>query len=141
VPDQPRSNGHADLDADELDDDEPLEADEAAAAMAAALEDTDETLDERVGSVMEDLGGVEQIREGGEAAFHADGLPFAVLADNVLEVHLDGPVARAALRTSDTTASSRGGGWIAFRPTTIDRFALDRAEAWVRSAHRRVAGG
>jgi hypothetical protein len=141
VPDQSRSNGHADLDVDDLDDDAPLEADEAAAAMAAALEDTDETLDERVGSVMEDLDDVDQVREGEVAVFRAGGLPFAVLADDVLEVCLEPPVARAALRTSDTTASPRGDGWIAFRPATTDRFALDRAEAWVRSAHRRATGG
>jgi hypothetical protein len=49
-------------------------------------------------------------------------------------------VASAALRTADTRPSPRGAGWIAFTPRSVDRFALDRAEAWVRLAHRRAAG-
>jgi hypothetical protein len=51
-------------------------------------------------------------------------------------VHLAPMVAKAALRTPDVIVSSRGPGWLAFTPSTIDRFALDRAEAWLRSAHR-----
>ncbi len=60
--------------------------------------------------------------------------------EDVLEVSLDPVVASAALKTADTMQSTRGAGWVAFTPEAIDRFALDRAEAWVRSAHRRAAG-
>jgi hypothetical protein len=139
--DVPRSNGHAELDVDELDDDAPLDADEAAAAMATALETTDETLDERVVAVVDELGDVGRVREGSAAVFRVGGVPFAVLAGAVLEVRLEAPVARAALRTADTTVSPRGDGWIAFAPATTDRFALDRAEAWIRSAHRLATAG
>jgi hypothetical protein len=91
--------------------------------------------------VVEELDGVERRREGESVTYLAGGRPFAVLMADVLEVALDPVVAKAALRTSNTLASPRGAGWIAFTPEAIDRFALDRAEAWVRSAHRRVAGG
>jgi len=66
---------------------------------------------------------------------------FAVLMPDLLEVALDPAIAAAALRTPGTLVSSRGKGWIAFTPDGIDRFALDRADAWVRLAHRRASGG
>jgi hypothetical protein len=91
--------------------------------------------------VIEELEGVERKRDGESITYAVGGTAFAVLMQDVLEVSLDPAVARAALRTADTLSSSRGGGWIAFTPETIDRFALDRAEAWVRSAHRRITGG
>ncbi len=138
-------NGQFDPDAvdeaDGLDDDAPLDpSEESAAAMEAAAEG-DESLDERVEAVVEDLEGVERVRDGESVTYLAGGRPFAVLLPDVLEVSLDQPVAKAALRTANTLASPRGGGWIAFTPENADRFALDRAEAWVRSAHRRARAG
>jgi hypothetical protein len=128
-------------DDDGLDDDDPLDPAEAAAADAEALEEGDESLDERVESVIEELQGVERVRDRGSVIYRFRGKPFAVLLDDGLEVVLDPVVAKAALRTASTLPSPRGPGWIAFTPRAIDRFALDRAEAWVRSAHRRAAGG
>jgi antitoxin (DNA-binding transcriptional repressor) of toxin-antitoxin stability system len=134
-------NGRFDPDEDEEpDDDAPLDAAEAAAADAEALQETDESLDERVEAVVEDLDGVERVRDGESVTYRLRGRPFAVLLPDALEVALDPAVAKAALRTANTLASLRGRGWIAFTPGTIDRFALDRAEAWIRSAHR-LAGG
>jgi antitoxin (DNA-binding transcriptional repressor) of toxin-antitoxin stability system len=134
-------NGHFDpSDDDELDDDAPLDAAEEVAAAAEALAEADETLDERVESVVEDLDGVERVRDGESVTYLVAGRPFAVLMQDLLEVALDPAVAKAALRTANTLASTRGAGWIAFTPEAIDRFALDRAEAWLRSAHGRVAG-
>lgn len=123
-----------------LDDDAPLDAEEAAAGTAAAGEAADESLDERVGSVLDELDGVTRRREGDAALFAQDGRVFAVVGADMLEVALDPVIARAALKTPDTRPSSRGTGWIAFTPGTTDRFALDRAEAWVRLAHRRAGG-
>jgi len=135
-------NGHFDpADDDQLDDDGPLDAAEAAAADAEALAEADESLDERVEAVVEDLEGVERVRDGESVTYRLSGRAFAVLLGEVLEVALDPLVAKAALRTANTLPSPRGKGWIAFTPDAIDRFALDRADAWVRSAHRRVAGG
>jgi hypothetical protein len=138
-------NGHFDPasadEADGLDDDAPLDPSEESAAALAAAAETNETLDERVEAVVEDLDGVERVRDGDSVRYVAGGRPFAVLLADVLEVSLDAAVARAALRTADTLASPRGPGWIAFSPGSVDRFALDRADAWVRSAHRRARGG
>ncbi len=141
----PSGNGHFDPSAadetDDVDDDAPLDPSEAAAAALEAGADADETLDERVGAVVDELDAVERVRDGESVAYLTGGRPFAVLVPDALEVSLDPAVAKAALRTADTLTSPRGAGWIAFTPIAVDRFALDRAEAWVRSAHRRATGG
>jgi len=129
-----------DVDDDDDGADEPLTEAEEAAGAIEALESTDESLDERVEAVIADLDGVDRTRDGESITYLVGGVPFAVLMQDVLEVALDPAVARAALKTGDTLTSSRGGGWIAFTPEAIDRFALDRAEAWVRSAYRRAGG-
>jgi hypothetical protein len=118
---------------------EPLDASEAAAGAAAAGDEVDETLDERVEAVIDDLGGVERTRDGQARRYAVGGRAFATLSGDRLEAALDAAVAKAALRTPDTAASPVGAGWIAFTPTTVDRYALDRAEAWVRLAHRRAS--
>jgi hypothetical protein len=134
-------NGHFDpADDDGLDDDSPLDAAEEAAATAEALAAADESLDERVEGVVEVLDGVVRRREGERVTYLARGVAFAVLAPDALEVALDAAVARAALKTPGASPSRRGPGWIMFTPKAVDRFALDRAEAWLRSAYRRVAG-
>jgi hypothetical protein len=125
-------------DEDAADDDPPMSPAEEAAGALEALEATDETLDERVEAVIEDLDGVERTRDGESVRYSVGGSLFAVLMQDLLEVALDPAVAGAALKTGSVIPSSRGGGWIAFTPESIDRFALDRAEAWVRSAYRRV---
>ena len=129
------------LEEDELDDDAPLDEAEAADAAAVAGEDTDESLDERIGSVIAGLSDVTRTREGEVERLAVGDRVFAVMGADLLEVALDSPVATAALKTPDTRPSPRGAGWIAFTPAITDRFALDRAEAWVRLAHRRAGGG
>jgi hypothetical protein len=121
------------------DDDSPLDDAEAAAAAALADAAVDESLDERVEAVIADLGAADRRRAADGVAYAVNGRVFAVLGEDRLEVALDALVAKAALRTPDTSASPRGPGWIVFSPAVIDRFALDRADAWVRSAHRRAA--
>jgi hypothetical protein len=66
---------------------------------------------------------------------------FAAHAAEVAEFRLDPLVASAALRTPDTSPSGRGPDWIAFAPGVLDDHAVDRAEAWFLSAHRRAAKG
>lgn len=135
-------NGHFDPDDDDvLDDDSPLDAAEEAAAAAEALAEADESLDERVEGVVELLDGVERRREGQSVTYLVGGTAFAVLAPEALEVGLDTAVAKAALKTPGASTSRRGTGWIVFTPKVVDRFALDRAEAWLRSAYRRAVEG
>ena len=130
-----------DRDDPELDiEDQPLDATEEVAGLEAAAEDADESLDERVGNVIDELGEVIRTREGEVERLAVGGRVFAVVGADLLEVALDPPVATAALKTPDTRPSPRGAGWIAFTPATTDRFALDRAEAWVRLAYRRAGG-
>jgi hypothetical protein len=119
-------------------DSEPLDPDEAAAGAAVASDAVDESLDERVEAVVGELVGVDRRRGGPAVEFAANGTLFAVLASEGLEAALDATVLKAALRTPDTAPSSRGAGWITFAPATVDRYALDRAEAWVRFAYRRA---
>ena len=119
---------------------EPLDPAEDAAGAAAAGDPVDETLPERVEALVDELGGIEQTRGGDSLRLAVAGRVFATLEGARLETALDAAVAKAALRTPDTAASSRGAGWIAFTPRVVDRYALDRAEAWIRFAHRRASG-
>ncbi len=125
--------------ADPLDDDAPLDPDEAAAGDAAADEGLDESLDERLEAVLEELDPVARRRDGEVVLLSAGARVFAVIGADLLEVALEPSIAAAALRTADTRPSLRGAGWIAFTPRNVDRFALDRAEAWVRLAHGRAS--
>jgi len=133
-------DGVDDVEGDGLDDDAPLDEAEAADAAAVAGADTDESLDERVGTVLDGLDDVTRTPEGEVERLAVGGRVFAVLGPDLLEVGLDAAIARAALATPDTRPSTRGAGWIVFTPATTDRFALDRAEAWVRLAYRRAGG-
>jgi hypothetical protein len=139
------TDGGEELDTDggeELDDieDAPLEEAEAAEGAALAGGVVDESLDERVGAVVDELGGVSRTRDGDVDRLAVGGRVFAVIGLDLLEVALDPAIAKAALATSDTRPSPRGTGWVAFTPAVTDRFALDRAEAWVRLAFRRAGG-
>jgi hypothetical protein len=65
---------------------------------------------------------------------------FAVVSadGNSAEFALDPAVADAAARTPDVTISERGSGWVRFAPVDLDDHAVDRATAWLASAHRRL---
>jgi hypothetical protein len=67
------------------------------------------------------------------------GRPFALVSEAALEVRLEPFVAQAALRTPDTTPSDRGPDWVRFSPRALDRFAADRATAWIEHAWRHAA--
>ncbi len=121
--------------------DEPLAEAEAMAGAAVGGEATGETLQARIAAVLADLGDVTTEQDGEPRVLAVAGHPFLVIAEDRLEVELDPAVARAALATPGTRPSARRAGWVAFSPEVPDRFALDRAEAWIRLAHRRAAGG
>ena len=123
---------------DDIDDAAPLDPAEAAAAAAILETDTDESLDERIGTLVEELDDIRLNRDGDLDRLSVGGRVFALVGPDLLEVALDPAIARAALATPDTRPSPRGAGWVAFTPAVTDRFALDRAEAWVRLAHKRA---
>jgi hypothetical protein len=109
---------------------------------AEALEatPTDLTLADVLGAAAEEAGGVIGNADGAATTFAAGSPPavFAALSGDRAEFRLDPLVARAALRTPGTSASSRGQDWVAFAPGILDAGAVDRAEAWFMSAHRRA---
>jgi len=89
----------------------------------------------------EGLGEVRRTEEAGALTWSVGGTAFATLAGDRAEFRLDPRVALAALRTPDTEPSPRGPDWVAFGPAVLDDGAVDRAEAWFLSAHRRASRG
>jgi len=61
---------------------------------------------------------------------------IATVEGAAAEFRLDPSVAGAALRTPDTRPSSTSSERIAFAPAVLDRYAVDRAIAWLGSAAR-----
>jgi hypothetical protein len=68
---------------------------------------------------------------GGSIDYEVGDLVVARVGPAGAEFRLGSEVAAAALNTPDTYASGRGADWVVFRPRTVDRFARDRAEAWI----------
>jgi hypothetical protein len=65
---------------------------------------------------------------------------FAILEGVSVELRLDVPIATAAMKTPDTTASTRGPEWVRFAPATLDGHAVDRLTAWFALGYRRAGG-
>jgi hypothetical protein len=101
----------------------------------------DLTLLDVLTSAAEGLPGIESEGTGVTLRWSAGGRAFAALDGERAEFRLDPLVARAALRTPDTTVSPRGAEWVTFEPAVLDDGAVDRAEAWFLSAHRLALKG
>ena len=105
----------------------------------------DADLADVLASAADGLAGVAAREETGTTTWRAVGtsgaeaVPFATLTGRRAEFRLDPVVARAALRTADTTPSPRGPEWVTFEPGELDDAAIDRAEAWFLSAHRHAS--
>ena len=100
---------------------------------------SDLTLGEVLAEAAEGFGGVNTDTVHGLTTWAAGPAVFATHAGDRAEFRLDPVVAAAALRTPDTALSPRGSDWITFAPPILDDHAVDRAEAWFLSAHRRAA--
>lgn len=100
----------------------------------------DLTMAEVLTSAAEDLVGVSSLSapDADATTWSFGPTPFAVLTGELAEFRLDPLVVAAALRTPDTAPSPRGNDWVAFAPAVLDDAAIDRAEAWFLSAHRRL---
>lgn len=94
------------------------------------------TLRDLAVDTIDGLDDVSTAPDGDRAVYARAGRAFAVVTEHELEVRLEPFVATAALRTPDTGASSRGPGWVRFAPPALDRFAADRAVAWIEHAWR-----
>jgi hypothetical protein len=98
----------------------------------------DRTLAALVAELAVDLPDARPATAGGRIEWTRGGATFAVLDGGALEVRLDPAIASAALRTPDTTLSSRGLPWVRFAPGELDGQAIDRATAWFGLAYRRA---
>ena len=78
--------------------------------------------------------------DGSTVEWSIAGVTFAAIKGDRAEFRLDPMVAKAALRTPDTAGSGRGADWVAFAPSELDQYAIDRATAWLASAWRRADG-
>ena len=76
------------------------------------------------------VAGATRKARGGTVDYAVDGAIVAGLGPAGVEFRLGPEVAAAALGTPDALPSARGRDWVAFRPRTLDRFALDRIAAW-----------
>jgi hypothetical protein len=101
--------------------------------------DSARSLAELVLAIVGQLPDVSRVDDDDGAVWRRAGRAFASLAGDALEVRLQAPVARAALRTPDTRESPRGEEWVRFAPSELHRFAADRAAAWLESAWRHAA--
>lgn len=63
---------------------------------------------------------------------------FAIFDGAAVELRLDIPIAMAAVRTPDTTVSTRGPDWVRFSPPKLDGHAVDRLTAWFALGYRRA---
>ncbi|HET9680473.1 MAG TPA: hypothetical protein VFP19_00425 [Candidatus Limnocylindrales bacterium] len=77
---------------------------------------------------------------GGGTEWSRGGRRFAVLEGDAVELRLDPAIAAAALRTPDTSPSTRGTPWVRFAPAELDGHAIDRVTAWFGLAYRRATG-
>ncbi len=110
-------------------------------ALPPGADATDLTLADVLAGAAEDLADVAATSADGTTTWRRGERPFATLTGSRAEFRLDPLVAGAALRTPDTAASPRGSDWVAFGPAIVDDGAVDRAEAWFLSAHRRAGAG
>ncbi len=92
-----------------------------------------------VDGVIDGLPGVERAPRDDALELRRGRRLFAIVRRDRIDVHLDAAVAAAARRTPDVEPSSEGAGWISFGPPVLDRYAVDRARAWIEAAHRRAA--
>ena len=102
------------------------------------------SLDDVLREAAADLDDVDATEDAaGSVSWSRAGRPFATLSGDgtAAEFALDPAIAAAAARTPDVALSERGPGWVRFRPAIADEHALDRAEAWLESAHRRAGQG
>jgi hypothetical protein len=107
-----------------LEPDEDIEAEETVSLPALVME------------ILAELAGTMRTDAAGESIWARGGKPFAALTAGALEVRLPAAVSRAAVRTPDATPSGRGPAWVRFDPPVVDRYAADRATAWIETAWR-----
>ena len=82
--------------------------------------------------------GTERADVDGGVTYTVGETAVVVVSGATAEFRLRADIAAAAARTPDAAPSQRGPDWVAFSPTTIDRFARDRVSAWFEFAVRQA---
>ena len=134
-----RNGDHdADLEALEF---EPLDPATELAAVQMAGEAVQTSLAEALDKLATADPSIERGPTSAGVEFRFRGRPFARLDGDTAAFRLRPEVVRAALRTAGTRPSPLGSDWIAFRPSSFDRYALDRATSWFELAARLAPEG
>jgi hypothetical protein len=129
--------GAFDEDQDELESaDAADDQDDDGDAAGEELGDLPESLEEALLDAASDMPGLTVRTTDDRHEFVAAGRVVATLGGAVAEFRLDPAVTAAALRTPGTRRSTAAPDRIAFQPSELDLYALDRAVAWLRSAAR-----
>ncbi|MFV2064408.1 MAG: hypothetical protein ACC726_13000 [Chloroflexota bacterium] len=97
-------------------------------------------LDDLATGLAEELGDVRTSLEGEMTGYSRGDATFARASSNALEVRLPQDIAEAALRTTDSSVVPGEPGWVRFAPSASDPHAVDRSQAWFRTAWRHAAG-
>lgn len=82
--------------------------------------------------------GTDGARDGDGVAYSVGPTLVVSVVGATAEFRLRTDVAAAAARTPEAGPSPRGPEWVAFSPTTFDRFTRDRIEAWFEFATKHV---
>ncbi len=110
-----------------------LDADQANPGAAA-----EPTLAEVVDDLADDFADVERVDTPAGTDFTVGGIRFVHVAGPTVHFLLRPEVVAAATRTGDASASALGSDWVAFSPSRLDQYALDRAQSWFELGHRLV---
>jgi len=103
-----------------------------------AVADLPATLEEALLDAASTLPGLTVRTAGPRRDFLVGSRVVATLESGIAEYRLDAAVAAAALRTPDVRRSAVAPERIAFSPPRLDRYAVDRAVAWLLSAVRQA---
>jgi hypothetical protein len=94
------------------------------------------TLEGFLAAVAEEVGATTRPATGGGTEFIRAKRTLAYAHGDVAEFWLDPEIAEAAIRTPDTSSSTRGPAWVRLAPAEPKPMDLDRARAWFLSAWR-----
>ena len=81
---------------------------------------------------------LEAVEDGSGVAYSIGEMLIVAVAGATAEFRLRADVAAAAARTPEAGPSPRGPQWVAFSPTTFDRFTRDRIDAWFEFATKQA---
>ena len=99
----------------------------------ALPEDDPDALDATLADLLDDLAGEFDDIEGRATPSGAD------YSAGAASFRLRPEIVAAAARTPGATVSPLGAEWVAFRPTALDQYSLDRLQSWFELAHRLAA--